>query len=376
MTKEDPKAFSTVNLNNSYASGAAALAVGCILFVPFSLRFGRRPVYNLTAAMIVGMAAWSAVMTTSGELFTTQILMTAVGVVNQTLFQISIADMFFVHQRGTLNGIYFANTMLGVSKTDGFYLFGRFANALQNFVSPIVAGYIAESQGWRWSYWYISIFSAAITVIMFFFLEETKYNVQAETSRKEVHSSAEKSGVVIDTTLAGHPTVEQHQEYIDHTIPTLSYWKRMSPFRTQAPGAESYKFTRHFWQPFVMIVMIPSVTFASFLYGFGFSCLQIVLVTQAVLYPEAPYNFGPVGVGNVIIAPLIGGILGCFVGGWMSDWVIMRLARRKGGIYEPEMRYYIFIIPALAMPTGLWLYGLTISKVHIFFPCIACQQLT
>lgn len=129
MTKEDPKAFSTVNLNNSYASGAAALAVGCILFVPFSLRFGRRPVYNLTAAVIVGMAAWSAVMTTSAELFATQVLMTAVGVVNQTLFQISIADMFFVHQRGTLNGIYFANTMLGVCKVEGLYVLTQFANA-------------------------------------------------------------------------------------------------------------------------------------------------------------------------------------------------------------------------------------------------------
>lgn len=211
---------------------------------------------------------------------------------------------------------------------------------------------------------------------MLFFLEETKYNVQDGRPREDEHSSAEKSGAVIDTALAEHPTVEQHQEYIDHTIPTLSYWKRMSPFRTQVPGAESYKFTRHFWQPFVMIAMIPSVTFASILYGFGFSCLQIVLVTQAVLYPEEPYNFGPVGVGNVVIAPLIGGILGCFVGGWMSDWVIMRLAKRKSGIYEPEMRYYIFIVPALAMPAGLWLYGLTISKVKFSLRALRCQLLT
>lgn len=91
MTAENPESFSALNLNNSYAAGTAALAVGCPLFVPFALRYGRRPVYLFTSAVIVGMAAWSAKMTTAGELFATQVLMNLVGVVNQTLFGLSVS---------------------------------------------------------------------------------------------------------------------------------------------------------------------------------------------------------------------------------------------------------------------------------------------
>lgn len=90
MSDEEPTQFSMLNLNNSYAAGTGALAVGCLLFVPFALRYGRRPVYVLTCAIITAMAAWSAKMTTSGELFATQVIMNLVGVVNQALFGVSV----------------------------------------------------------------------------------------------------------------------------------------------------------------------------------------------------------------------------------------------------------------------------------------------
>jgi hypothetical protein len=38
------------------------------------------------------------------------------------------------------------------------------------------------------------------------------------------------------------------------------------------------------------------------------------------------------------------------------------VAKRRGGIYEPETRLWLFLIPGVCMPTGLFMYGLTISK--------------
>jgi predicted MFS family arabinose efflux permease len=34
---------------------------------------------------------------------------------------------------------------------------------------------VATSQGWRWAFWYLTIFQGIVTVAMIFFLEETKY---------------------------------------------------------------------------------------------------------------------------------------------------------------------------------------------------------
>jgi hypothetical protein len=45
------------------------------------------------------------------------------------------------------------------------------------------------------------------------------------------------------------------------------------------------------------------------------------------------------------------------------DWVIVKLAKRNGGIYEPEMRLSLFFLPGILMPVGVFMYGLTTAEV-------------
>lgn len=89
--------FSYTALNDSYAVGTGALALGCFILVPFALHYGRRPIYILTSAIVTGMGAWSASMTTTGELYATQAIMCFVGVVNETLFEISVCFLSVCH---------------------------------------------------------------------------------------------------------------------------------------------------------------------------------------------------------------------------------------------------------------------------------------
>lgn len=233
-----------------------------------------------------------------------------------------------------------------------------------NFLAPVAAGYVTTNQGWRWGYWWVAILSGATFLVMVLFLEETKYN-RAELGVQDAlprHLEPKQDGIatVLEANVVPCSVTGEH---IDHSIPLKTYWQRMS--LTQAsPGQSWSAILQHFWLPFAITGSIPAVMFCSVVYGFGFSCLSIVLVTQAQLYPEAPYNFSPVGVGNVIIAPAIGGILGSIVGGVVTDWFIMRLAAKRGGVYEPETRLYLFAPIAIAMPAGLLLYGLPISKVR------------
>ncbi|RDW76844.1 uncharacterized protein DSM5745_06836 [Aspergillus mulundensis] len=56
------------NLNNSFAANLAGLAVGCILIIPFAIKYGRRSIYILSSAIQLATAIWQAKMNTTAEL--------------------------------------------------------------------------------------------------------------------------------------------------------------------------------------------------------------------------------------------------------------------------------------------------------------------
>lgn len=58
---------------------------------------------------------------------------------------------------------------------------------------------------------------------------------------------------------------------------------------------------------------------------------------------DAPYEFNSTQIGLMNLAPFIGNTLGSLICGPLSDWLILRLAKRNKGVYEPEMRIWIFV---------------------------------
>lgn len=60
-----------------------------------------------------------------------------------------------------------------------------------NYVAPVICGFIAEYHGWRWVFYWPSIFVAVALVFLFFFMEETTYNRYTEnTTTTPVASSS------------------------------------------------------------------------------------------------------------------------------------------------------------------------------------------
>jgi hypothetical protein len=245
----------------------------------------------------------------------------------------------------------------------------------------VASGYVAVSQGWRWSFWWCTIFLGIISLAMVFLLEETKYStvvLNGHPQAVEVSGTDAKALEYEDTKDkrgAGPQEVDAASPYdsnssqrrrsisINYNIPMKSYRERMSLFKI-SPGSHK-PFFGHFLQPFVILFRFPAVTFAALQYGFCLSALAILAITQAVLFPSPPYNFSPIGVGNLGIPQAIGSILGSIYGGVFSDYYIIWRTKRNGGIYEPEMRLDLFILPGLCMPAGILLYGLTTAKVRI-----------
>jgi hypothetical protein len=115
--------------------------------------------------------------------------------------------------------------------------------------------------------------------------------------------------------------------------------------------------------PVKVLVSIPAVAYVMVQYSSSLIWFTVVATTQSEYLALPPYNFGTKGIGLLNLPPFIGSIFGCIWGGPVSDWSIKFLARRNEGIYEPEMRLYISLLPGILGPVGLFLYGYSVSEV-------------
>lgn len=78
------------NLSNSYASSTAALAVGCIVLVPISLKYGRRPMYIATTFALTLAAVWMARQRRVSDFICSNILSGLAGSVGDVLVQLTV----------------------------------------------------------------------------------------------------------------------------------------------------------------------------------------------------------------------------------------------------------------------------------------------
>lgn len=108
-------------------------------------------------------------------------------------------------------------------------------------------------------------------------------------------------------------------------------------------------------RPFILFAY-PAVLWSAVVYACSVGWLIVLSETVAIVYrnPES-YNFSALSTGLIYLSPFIGGVLGTVVAGKVSDIIVRALARRNGGLYEPEFRL-IMAIP-VALTTGIGLMG-------------------
>ncbi|KAI1741908.1 major facilitator superfamily domain-containing protein [Xylaria scruposa] len=107
-------------------------------------------------------------------------------------------------------------------------------------------------------------------------------------------------------------------------------------------------------RPFILY-SYPAVLWSSAVYACSVGWLIVISECVAVIYREGYYQFDALSTGLVYISPFIGGVLGTAVAGRVSDVIVKAMARRNGGLYEPEFRL-VMAIPIL-ITTLLGLIG-------------------
>lgn len=359
-------------LNDSYAASVAALGVGSLILIPFALKYGRRPLYLFSTICQFGLSIWSAKMRTVADLMLINILQCLVGSLAEVIVQMTIADVFFVHQRGRMNALYVWVWMLA------------------SYLGILVAGFVAKGQGWRWIWWWnVIIFGITIFIVGFAY-EETKYcpaldaldgNQQADlaTSEKddgETKTSTDKKQGFGEACadFASAPTVEDSRTAvpavrIDPNIPRKSYWERLA-ITTTTPGSSNDSFFRHMYQPLIILVTIPAVGYAALVYGVLVGLGDVMSATLSTFLIQPPYSFNSDQIGLMSVPRMIGVSIGALIVGPMSDWWVVYISRRRGGIFDPECRLWC-IIPFLPfVPAGALLFSIGLNN-HLPWPFIA-----
>lgn len=229
-----------------------------------------------------------------------------------------------------------------------------------SFITPLAAGVQAEKQGWRQSYYALAISLTILFAIFVCLFEETKYlpvsvgqpaasalapvssNVQDEDAKYDIKQSGEAATIPVS---------------IDTDIP-LNTWRQRLRLVTSTPESISSLFVLP-----LHVITFPHVMFTALQFASGVSWLVLYMSVVSVVFAQPPYSFTTAGIGYMTLGPFVGNIFGSIYGGPFSDWAIVKLARRNGGIFEPEMRLYPLALPTIFMSGGIIMFGVTADRV-------------
>jgi MFS family permease len=83
---------------------------------------------------------WAAVTYTNGDVYGSNILTGVGGAIGDSTVQMTVVDLFYVHQRARMNAIYLLMVSIGT------------------FLAPAAAGYCLFGQSRWWTNWWTVIF--------------------------------------------------------------------------------------------------------------------------------------------------------------------------------------------------------------------------
>lgn len=246
----------------------------------------------------------------------------------ETLQPAVIADIFFLHDRGKWNTLYWVVYMGSL------------------MVAPIVSGSMSAHVGWR-NFWWLTTGLTALSVIMnIFMFPETKWHrrhsgehVNQPALEKQVieerRDSDKENATVIETA--------QMDPWLGRGSPSRRQWGFYTPNPTPVKSVLS-----DLWTPWKLFAF-PIVEFAAFVVSWSCSSFLTLNLTQTQAFAAPPYNWTSQSIGFTNFAVLVGALIGLATAGPLSDWVSAYLTRCNKGVREPEMRLvamipYVFIM--------------------------------
>ena len=248
-------------------TGVCILVLGFsnLFWVPIASSFGRRPVMIFSTLICLGSSIWRARAKTYGSFMGACVVNGFGAGPAETLPPTVIADIFFLHDRGKYNTLYFV------------VYFGSL------MIGPIVAGPMAAHSGWR-SFWWLNTGVLGLSILLAVFLfPESKWHREHP---KEVTHRLSVVGASMEE-IKATPLVQVETAERDPALgqgrPSKQQFKLW-----QAIDHEHFSFLREILTPWKLLVY-PIIQFASFVVSWSASCFLTANLTQDQAFAAPPY---------------------------------------------------------------------------------------
>ncbi|KAG7293075.1 hypothetical protein NEMBOFW57_003121 [Staphylotrichum longicolle] len=329
---KNPRLFGTAVAKVAYFFTTTALlqGIGNFIWVPIANKYGRRPTYVFSYVIYFATAIWLSFEHSYGGFLAGRILMGFGAGAAETVAPITIADIFFLHERGAVMAFYSSFLAVGVA------------------LGLIISGLITIHNHWRVIFQVAAALIGLVLLVAIFAFPETAYTRTSpltppsseddDNNSSPAPSSSSEKGPATTTTTTTTTTkppssdAEQQQQPlpIPHKRPYLSTL-RLFP-RGGALTTE----------PLALLVLrplglitLPPVLWAALVEASTIGFLVAMTSNVELAFSET-YGFRSHQVGLCFVAAVVGSLLGIPAGGRLGDWVADGGTARAGGVRDPE----------------------------------------
>ncbi|KAI3544740.1 hypothetical protein CABS01_03026 [Colletotrichum abscissum] len=336
-----------------FTTTALLQGVGNFFWVPLANKFGRRPVYVASYSIYFACTIWLIFDHSYGGFLAGRILMGFGAGAAETIAPISIADVFFLHERGTIMALYTAFLSAGV----GF--------------GVVISGLITINHNWRVIYQVSAALVGVVLLLAFFTFPETAYERDEASAWNRLGSidgskpgSVRSEGELPARPLGASTTTTRRSKQ--------SYLSSLKIFNKTLTQESLLKLAL---RP-LGLILLPPVLWAALVQAVTVGFLVAVSSNAGSAFYTA-YGFDSWQIGLCFIAGILGALLGIPAGGHLGDMIADWFTRRNGGMRDPEMRLPGMAISMVTTPLALVLYGVGIdSQLHWICPTIGLGLLT
>ncbi|MCJ1314967.1 hypothetical protein MMC15_000281 [Xylographa vitiligo] len=285
----------------------------------------------------VALLAWMSFVMTLGEMFFAPSLSLVLDEFDTSAASPLSAFVISVYGLGSILGNAFAPQLSEVTgRLSVLHVsnaaFVVFAVAIGSFhlgtlgpvAGPVIGGFLAEDQGWRWIFWLIAILGATGLVLAVMLMREFYAPVllsrKAKRLRQETGSEELRS---------------KHEHEASSALTARNIAQALL-------------------RPAKMFLFMPMVTIISLYLALGYGYMWIIFTRLNLIY-ENVYDFSQGAVGLTYLGVGVGTVLGILLVGTLSDWYVVYAAGE--GEKKPEYRLPPMVLGAVFVPAGLLLYG-------------------
>jgi MFS family permease len=310
---------------------------------------GKRPFYVISALILLLTCVWGYWAKSFPSLAAMRIIQGLATAPVETLVTPTVADLFFVHQRGSRIAVWHMMVGGGVG------------------IGQVLAGFIIKYLGVLSTFGVSALVLVLLVPATFFVVLETTYarpkdawdvrDPVREKEDKDVDAEAHPHALARSPSVASSES-ESESDLVKKPHVVIESFEPITTISSSPPKPASYRsrlalisHTRYsttpFWQLLVKplpLLLFPAVLYSTIVNGFHLASLVAMGLLGLNILTAPPYNLDPAQIGLTHLPNLVAIFVASPIAGFFADWLVKVLARRNRGIFEPEFRLLLMLI--------------------------------